>query len=218
MTLAEMITLYRAQAQDEKEPVFCSDELLTVYANQAVREACRRGRLLRDAVSPMCTIQFAAGQRSVELDKRILHVIDADVDYCDVRLFSAAQMDEYTPGWKRTTNMDRPQVLVSGVTTNALHLYPPPAAAGEIHLHVLRLPLEPMASPADEPEIREEAHEALVEWMLYRAYSRQDIELYDEQKARGALASFEAEFGRKASLRNEQWVRDGADLDVPPLA
>ena len=75
-----------------------------------------------------------------------------------------------------------------------------------------------MVALTDEPEIREEAHEALVEWMLYRAYSRQDIELYDEQKARSALASFEAEFGRKTSLRNEQWVRDGADLDVPPLA
>lgn len=218
MTLAEMIALYRAQAQDVQQPVFCSDELLTVYANQAVREACRRGKLLRDAVSPMCTVQFAAGQRSVQLDKRILQVIDADVDYFDVRLFSAAQMDEYTPGWKRATNMDRPQVLVSGVTTNAMHLYPPPAVAGEIHLHVLCLPLEPLVAPVDEPEIREEAHEALVEWMLYRAYDRQDIELYDEQKARAALANFEAEFGRKASLRNEQWVRDGADLDVPPIA
>lgn len=219
MTLKEMIGLYRALMRDEQEPYLCSDAQLTVYANQAEREACRRGKLIRDAVSSMCTVRFKAGDRSVKIDKRILQVIDADVDFAEVTVLSEAQMKALTPGWMRTTNRDRPRVLVHGITTDALHLYPPPSEDGEIHLRVVRLPLDTMSDSGDEPEIRVEAHEALVEWILYRVYSHQDTEVYNEEKAQLAKANFEAEFGRKTSLRNEQWVRDGADLvDLPPIA
>ena len=50
MTLGEMIALYRAQAGDAAEPYFCDDALLTIYANEAQMEACRRGQLLLDAL------------------------------------------------------------------------------------------------------------------------------------------------------------------------
>ena len=81
-----------------------------------------------------------------------------------------------------------------------------------------RLPKMPMADGGDEPEIRQEAHPALVHWMLYRAYSRMDTDLYNDAKAAIALQQFEAEFGSKASVRNEEWVRSGAALMPGPIA
>ena len=63
MTLEDMIALYRAQAMDIADPPFCSDELLTLYANEGQDEACRRGQLIRDASSrcaPWPTLQVTS--------------------------------------------------------------------------------------------------------------------------------------------------------------
>jgi len=87
-----------------------------------------------------------------------------------------------------------------------------------IKLTVQRLPLRPMRDGNDKPEIRQELHPALVNWMLYRVYGRTDSDIFDPSKAAVALANFESEFGRKASGRNEEWVRSG-HVSIPgPIA
>jgi hypothetical protein len=75
-----------------------------------------------------------------------------------------------------------------------------------------------MANDSDTPEIRQEMHPALVEWMLYRAYSRPDSDAQDDAKAKTALRKFVAEFGEKHGGRNEQWIRDGDSLMPGPIA
>jgi len=57
-----------------------------------------------------------------------------------------------------------------------------------------------------------------VQWMLYRAYMRQDADTFNPTKAAAALAEFVREFGEKKSMRNEEWIREGNSLDVSPLA
>lgn len=108
--------------------------------------------------------------------------------------------------------------VVAGVTAGRLHLWPIPSQAGEIKLHVLRFPLRKLANDNDRPEIRQETHPALVEWMLYRAYSRTDADMQDAAKAATALRKFVAEFGEKHGARNEQWMRDGASMTPGPIA
>jgi len=218
MTLAELIALYRADAFDGQEQMFCSDELLTIYANEAQDEACRRGQLLRDSAGPMCTISFAAGDETVDLDRRVIRVLRAFVDGHPADAFTVEEMDCYMPGWQFQTLQARPQRLITGMTTGKLHLWPRPEAAGTIRLTVQRLPLKEMKTPADRPEIRPELHRGLVPWMLYRAYSREDNDLYNDRKAAVHLVKFEAEFGSKASGRNEEWVRQGPDLMPGPIA
>ena len=106
----------------------------------------------------------------------------------------------------------------AGIGPGVLYLWPRPSQAGELHMTVQRLPKMPMADGGDEPEIRQEAHSALVHWMLYRAYSRMDTDLYNDAKAAIALQQFEAEFGSKASVRNEEWVRSGTAMMPGPIA
>ena len=218
MTLEDMIALYRAQAMDIADPPFCSDELLTLYANEGQDEACRRGQLIRDAASPLCTVPYAQGDESVALDQRIHSVLKAFVNGGPVNVVGADQMDAYMPTWQSPSFAVRPSWLVSGLTTGRLHLWPTPSQAGEIKLHVQRLPLKNLVNDNDKPEIRPETHPALVEWMLYRAYSRQDADLADPAKAAVALRKFIAEFGDKHGGRNEQWMRD-RDMHAPgPIA
>lgn len=217
MTLEDMIALYRAQAMDIADPPFCSDELLTLYANEGQDEACRRGQLIRDASSPMCTVAYAAGDESVAVDARIVQVLRAFVDGYPVDVIGSEQMDVFMPGWHASASAARPSKLVAGLSVGALHLWPTPSQAGQVKLHVLRMPIKKLANDGDKPEIRPELHPALVDWMLYRAYSRDDSDLHNDSKAAIALARFEAEFGRKTSGRNEAWVRNGAGVLPGPI-
>ena len=218
MNLQEMILLYRAQADDGQPDPLCRDPILTIYANEAQEEACRRAQLLRDSTSPMCKVAFEAGDESVALAPQVVRVLRAFVASQAVEVLNVEEMDCTMPGWQFQERQDVPQRLITGMTTGRLHLWPTPVAAGEIWLTVQRLPLKPLRCDIDKPEIRPELHKALVEWMLYRAYSTQDTELYNDAKAAVCLRRFEEEFGRKASGRNEEWVRS-RELAVPgPLA
>ncbi|MBO9679560.1 MAG: hypothetical protein J7556_15060 [Acidovorax sp.] len=217
MTLKELIALYRADAFDGQEQMFCSDELLAIYANDGQDEACRRALLLRDSASPMCTISFQAGDESVGVDRRVIGIQRAFVDGHAVDVVAVERMDCSHPGWQFETRRDRPVRLVTGMTTGKLHLWPVPDAPGKIRLTVHRLPMRPMSGCDSTPEIRQELHRALVDWMLYRAYSREDTDLHNDAKAAVALAKFEAEFGRKASGRNEEWVRAGGGALPGPI-
>lgn len=220
MTLEDLITLYRADAMDEAEPYFCSDKLLTLYANEAQNEACRRGRLLVDSRSSFCTLEYQALDTTIPLDRRIIHILRAlDDDGQHLVMVDGDIMDGDYPAWQTAPVLqDRPLRLISGLDTNQVHLWPRPRQGGAVHLVVQRLPLKQLSAPSDEPEIRREAHPALVAWMLYRAYSRPDSDLTDNLRARTALAKFEAEFGPKVSARNEQWIRQAKGLMPEPLA
>lgn len=218
MNLQELISLYREQSQDKSEPFFCTDEMLTIYANEGQDEACRRGQLLRQSTGPMCQIAFAAGAEVVQLSPSVVKVLRSFVDGRPATVMPAGSMDTYRPQWQFDQAKGRPEVLVSGLTTDALHLWPVPATAGTIQLTVQHLPLKQMRADSDKPEIRRESHPALVDWMLYRVYSTTDGDLFDPRKAEVSLKKFEAEFGSKSSVRNESWVRDGAGSQPWPLA
>jgi hypothetical protein len=218
MTLEQLICLYREQSFDNGTPPFCSNELLTIYANEAQDEACRRGDLLRDSSSAVCTIAFAADDESVAIDPRIIEIQRAKVNGRVVALSNLDEMEDELPNWDEDTRRDVPQRLIQGVTTGRLFLWPRPAASGTIRLTVRRLPLDPMVSEVDEPEIRSELHTSLVEWMLFRAYSREETEMYNDTKAALCKSRFVAEFGSKASGRNEAWARNGGHVNAPPIA
>ena len=127
-------------------------------------------------------------------------------------------MDALHPGWQFDSPQPQTTHLVSGVTTGTLHLWPCPSAQAELLMTVQSLPSKQLCQERDTPEIRPEAHAALVDWMLYRAYSREDNDLYNDAKAILALRRFEAEFGTKASARNEELVRSGAAMMPGPIA
>lgn len=214
MELQELIGLYRAQAGDNKEPYFCDKDLLTLYANEAQVEACRRAQLLVDTAR----VQLQASQELVDLPPHALRVTRAFVNRQPVGVVSVQEMDAMHPGWQFDSPQSQVTHLVSGVTSGALHLWPCPNAELELVMTVQSLPQSSLIENDDTPEIRLEAHAGLVDWMLYRAYSREDTDLYNDAKAILALRRFEAEFGRKASARNEEWVRSGAAMMPGPIA
>ena len=72
MTLEQLISAYRGDADDVKTPPFVSDEDLTDYANEAQDEACVRGRLLVDST---LRLTFSAGGSPIlDLDPRVISI------------------------------------------------------------------------------------------------------------------------------------------------
>lgn len=218
MDLGELICTYRDEADDKAEPYFCSDERLTRYANEAQVEAARRAFLLADSSSSMCTVSYAAEDATITLDPLIIGVRSARIGGDPLGLVTAEHQACHWPAWQTDTLRAQPQRLVRGLDTGKLHLYPRPAIGGTISLSVFRLPLKKMVSLNSKPEIREEWHQGLVNWMLHRAFGRRDADRFDPALSAEALARFEAEFGKSHGARNEHWSRDAAVSSPPPIA
>lgn len=218
MNLGDLIEAYRDEAHDHATPPFCSDDELVRYANEGQVEAARRAFLLTDSTSPMCTVAYAANDATVALDPRIIEVREAFIGTEPVCLVSGKQMARFMPAWRMDTLRGQPTRLIYGVDTGKLHLHPRPAASGSIALTVYRLPLVALDDDSDEPEIRAEWHQGIVNWMLYRAYSRRDSDRYEPTLAAESLARFEEEFGKKHGARNEEWSRSGDVSSPPPIA
>lgn len=201
----EMVTIVVNPAQDPDEPT-----LVQVGVN-GVNQFIPRGHAI--AVKRKYVEVLARAKRT---DFR--QNLDERMNGKDMRLLSDDEMRANRLNWRDDNGVGVPTHLVHGLTTGSLHLWPIPEQDGLIRLTAQRLPIKPLRNPGDKPEIRRELHPALVDWMLYRAYSREDTDLYNDTKAAVALGRFEAEFGRKASGRNEQWVRDGAGVLPGPIA
>jgi hypothetical protein len=218
MNLRDLIDEFRWEAADEATAPFWTDAFLARAASQAEQEACRRGALILDSSSPFCSISFGAGDNLLKLDGKILEIRRAKISIPGRKIdpVTSSHLDRNSDQWESETG--EPLAYVTDYHTGSIRLYPTPAAADEIQLTVRRLPLADLVDDNDEPEIRPESHLGLVQWMLYRAYMRQDADTFNPTKAAAALAEFVREFGEKKSMRNEEWIREGNSLDVAPLA
>lgn len=218
MNAGELIAAYRDESHDNASPPFFKDDRLLQFANEAEREACRRARLLIDSAADFCAVQVDANDPLVMIDPRIINIRRAKLSISTYSLspVRAEEMDRVNPGWE--SHVGTPTTYVTNYQSNAIRLYPKQQVAAELTMTVARLPMDRMSAKGDEPEIREEYHPALVQWMLYRAYSKQDADLFDANKAARALDEFEKEFGKKSSARNERWQADQPMIDTPTIA
>lgn len=194
-------------ARDRAQPHFVSDPLAIIFANEAQNEACRRGDLLIDSASAMCSISVSAGEPLIRLHQSIIDVRRAILSRAATQLLpiETADLDMFSSAWESETGS--PSRYVIDYQSGSIRLYPSPNADDVLQMTVRRLPVNGMEEDQDEPEIRQEAHFALVHWMMFRAYSTPDSDMYDATKAGNALREFEREFGSKSSSRNEAWER-----------
>lgn len=218
MNAGELIDAYRDESFDKAVPPFVKDDMLLQFATQAEQEACRRAHLLVDSASGMCSVSVSANEPLVDIDPRIINIRRAKLSISTYSLspVRAEEMDRVNPGWE--SHRGTPTTYVTDYQTNAIRLYPNPQVACDLTMTVSRLPMSDLRANGDTPEIRKEAHLALVQWILYRAYSRQDADMFDPNKAARALAEFEKEFGKKSSARNERWRNDRPQIDTPTIA
>jgi hypothetical protein len=222
MTLDELIAEFRDQADDQAVPYLWDEPTLTRYANQADEEAARRSRLLLDATTEaVCKYDVTADDPWITLHASVIEVIHAQIEFTD---------DEDPPN-KTTIYLDRelrydldrdrscwredkgdPGAFVPDIERGKLRFDRIPSRDGVLRLEVSRLPLTAMSAGTHQPSMPGRYHIDLVQWMLYRAFSRRDSDGFDPNSAAKALAAFERVFGPPSSAIDEQYHQNLPNL------
>lgn len=217
MTLQDLIDSFRDEADDKQAPQLWSDSILTLYANEGQMEAVRRSRLIVDASDPtVCTYSVAINDQKITLDPRVIMVRDVRIasKTFPLKRVHRKDIDKVFPGWDSTVNLGDVIAFVPDKETGKVWFNSPFPAADTVTLDVLREPLNDMrlqvvvgtnTTTAIGPEIQKRYHFGIVNWMLHRAFGKQDSETNDPEKAKNALDAFELEFGKKLSAQDEAY-------------
>lgn len=212
-SLAQLIDWFRASADDRVGQLLFSDPDVTGWLDEAQAEACIRGRLLHEADNPdVCRIAVEAGVASYPLHPA-LYEIDhlawrqpGSPRRTPVRLVTQDWLDSRVPEWR-----DRegdPEYAIQGDV--GLRLVPRPVKAGELLLEGYRLPIKPL-SEVDGPEIHQAHHRNLVDWALYRGYSRPDTDSMDLERAALHERAFTDYFGLRPDSDLRRTTREDTD-------
>lgn len=202
MTLQELRAALRERLDDSAAPYQWSDPTLADYLTRAESEAALRSRLLIDRdTTAICTLTLANGQRNYTLDPRIIEVVRVKVasEIAPLRKTSPAELDANIPYWEDHTG----DVILWYTEGKQVSFYRIPGAdqAGKtVNLTVIRYPLDPMESDADEPEIPEQYHPYLLFWAEHLAFLNHDVDTYDARKAQAAEEQFERHFGPRPTV------------------
>ena len=208
MNVEELIAEYRSITDDRAVPYLWSDMDIAGYADDAVNEACERARLIEDRVtSAVCNIALVAGvpdyplHPSIFFIKRITH---------NGQLLEETSSEKLHTQWQAwETRTGQPQAFVYDQSTT-LRIFPIPKEPGAVKLTVYRLPLASLSAENENavPEIPVRYHKRLLDWMLYRGYSKQDADTQDVTKAQAYAREFERSFGQRISADVQRKHRD----------
>ena len=213
MTLEDLIRRFRTLAVDKVQPYLFADEDVTDWLNDGQRQACIRGRLLREDANPaVCEIALTPGQRTYPLHKSVYEIINARIVPVSGRsrpvfLASREWMDENMPDWRDEQGpaefaiQDDTSIRVSGAVT----------AGDKLAIECYRTPLKMLANDTDKPEIHEAHHEHLIQWALHKAFSVVDADTFDPQRSDRSEAAFTNYFGRMPDSDLRRMTRE----DVP---
>lgn len=219
MKLPDLRTAARTLLGDEAEPYLWDDAELDRYANNAVREACIRARLLKDdayTLPELCQLDVIAGEPVIRLHPEILVVRSGMLVGSCHKLWAltAESMDRHQPNWEAdTTSQATPRVMIMDLSQKTIRLWPTPDTAGTLRLRIWRTPLakELMSANQPRPALQLADTEELKHWMAHEAYSKNNLETYNAQSAANHLALFEQRFGSRPSLHEmARWA------DSPP--
>ena len=211
MDLSDLIIQFRTFTKDKSEPYLWEDDALTLWFNEAEREAALRARLLFDkTTAAICQIAVTAGTSVYDLHKLVNEVTyasltDSDDNIWVVKATDRIELDEQTPYWRTST--EHPTRFIQDDKKIELN-----AVIGEtftLNMEVYRGPLVPIEDTAqDEPEIAAAHHEHLVKWVMHRAYLINDRDAHAAKLSKQYLNEFEDYFGFRpqAELRKREQI------------
>lgn len=199
MNLGDLIQEFRIEADDNQDPPLFSENEARTWANQGYKEVCRRTHELTDSTTTsICQITTVPGQAEYAIDPKVIFILRVANTSKSNRILPPVKfetMDMFEHNWESRTG--EPKAYVVGMNNRKITLTPTPTEAHVLKVSVARLPLVDLESPSDVPEIKEEYHQGIVNWMLYRGFSKKDAEVEDKELARAALRAFEEEFGTR---------------------
>ncbi|WP_311221349.1 MULTISPECIES: hypothetical protein [unclassified Acidovorax] len=213
MKVADFIDDFRSAVGDNVQPHFWSDELIVRYLNEAVQEACERAKLIEDRLTPdVCTIAIEPNLSTYPLHASVFEIKRVTLRGRPLDETSVEELDEDCCGWESMKGLPRWFIFdqASGSRPASLRLVRLPTQADTLNLTVYRGALKPLSADLGQgrPEIPERFHERLMDWVLHRAYLKQDADTFDPAKGAEALALFVRAFGERPDANLQRKQRD----------
>ena len=222
MQLSDLISRFRTLANDKVEPYFIDDASVIDWLNDAVSEACIRGRLLHESQNnDVCKIAVTAGIEHYALHESLYELSriwfepsnGAHGSY--LALMSAESLDRryHCDNWK--LKQGAPQFAIQDDT--GIRLVPIPDVGGELHLEGYRVPLNALEDKEDSPEINPVHHVHLIQWVLHQAFNVPDAEFFDPNRAAIAEQTFTDYFGVRPDSDLRRITREDTPHHVQPF-
>lgn len=156
--------------RDEEPPYLWPAPELLKYLNEAETIFARRTHVLSDDESDFTTLTTTAGMARYALDTRVIYVSEVyDANGFLLRNVTRGKLP-------RSPYEGKPRMYTLDASMQSIRFGPMPDDAYEFQLTVARKPLQPLATKYDEPEIPEEYHLALCDYVAYKALRNNDTE------------------------------------------
>lgn len=209
MKVEDFIARFRAAVFDDAVPPFWSGEEIVSYLNEAVQEACERAKLIEDR---SMSLALVPGQDTYNLHSSVFEIKRLAFRGRPLDETSVEALDAEFPGWEARAGLPRYFVFeqASGVQPPKVRLVPTPIVAESASITVYRGALKPLSADNDtaRPEIPERFHERLMDWVMHRAYLKQDADTFDPNKAAVSLGLFVQAFGDRPDANVQRKQRD----------
>lgn len=200
-TLLQLRTTARTTLDDTSTTdQLWTDAELNEYINDAENQSCIIADLLIDSTTASVSdITLVSGTATYSISPLIIKITRAFVDGGTYPLIQTTKrvLDLTIPAWAADTGDERSYFIGD---TNNITIYKKPDGAGMLRLTVSRLPLVAMSADSDSPEIDSQYHNSMIDWALYRAYSKQDSKTLDPEKAERHKVAFNERFGIRAPV------------------
>lgn len=226
LTLEELATLFRQDVDDlpgdtvtdvnwknDDTGLLWSNQEICRYANQAVTEFCFRNPILDHNTDITIThltsgidVQKISYSQKILQVHRVKYVEDATGDERVLQKRTLQWMDRNHEGWDDETEprAAMPEYYVEDHDHRLIYLWPVPEVSGILHLSVGRLPSQSMLwsrRHQDQPEIDEQHHLCLLDYMKFLAYRKRDAETEDKDLSNRFLEDFTLMVGERPSAR-----------------
>lgn len=217
MQLSQLINRFRVEANDKVAPYFIEDEDVIAWLNDAVNEACIRGRLLHESnvsISVQDTKSIYSLSKSIYEITRICFIANNGEQSNFLKLVSTGELDRiYCNDW--ANKKGQPEYAVQ--TDTKIRLVPQPDSNGILQIEGYRVPLSLMSSDSDEPEINQIHHVQLIQWVLHKAFSVVDAEFFDPNRSALAEQAFTDYFGMRPDSDLRRITREDIPHNVIPF-
>lgn len=203
-TAQELLELFRAEVKDDKFYTESSDQMCLWSDSEILSymsEACDSLATRTNGITEVIQVAYEADATYFTLPPRVLHIYEARLVTADIPLDICNNNSKY----RYVTDVGRPWEIVRDGHATRVKLYPIPTENDTVEMVcsvTLRYPLE---ADDDVPFTKAEDQRLLLEFMKWRAYSKQDAETEDLVRARRAQENYlSAVADRESDLRNQR--------------
>lgn len=214
-SVAELLDLFRIEVDDldSSDPLWSEPEIYR-YMDRAQKRFAEK----TDCFADTATTPITADEPFVAINSRFTKIRSAKLNSSGRKLhiynFSDIESDGYTDdygsnvfslNWEATTGT--PSALVLDMKANNGRLVGIPTESDTLNLVVYRLPLTDIENDGSDIELTDTEHQlALLSWMQYLAYSKQDADTYNGRIAASMRDTF-YDYTEQARLRYQRLRR-----------